>query len=575
MNEKKNDALPQAGTSASPINSTNGSIPQNSASVAANTAIVKPPTHKDGGKGVKTWDLSKCHPLHLESKVRSCAIKIYDEQMPHGWDYVQDAIHATNKKDFHVIAICHYRDTYADEGHFWKIATEKRHFHIIVRCTNNRTIRVKNILDGLGIVFRKGLDDELWAKHGCETVGDFAAYATYLTHDTEKAKKEAKEHYDIKELVSNLSIEEINQVRDGYMRLAAEPKRLSLDEYIKYDKESFQLGYEMKSFADWYNALPFVARNSARMKTIRESYDRGIDKRLEEKQEVVRLCVFIQGEHNTGKTYAASHALADKKRLVIDGGGTGKFDKLRPDHDAIIFDDETCPNVLNMSDNKMCRAYRRKENNPVWAGHYLIVTYNNDFEQWLNDSGFTTRDKETGKENEHFRAMKSRFYICELRQRPIDSEGNTVNYLALKHPSDRGTPEEQYQRLEMFYDFKEKFDEIIASYHPGDKENVPDYGDAIDSDWRFRQMYPAIVEASEKMRKMQLEKEAAEKAKELSEKWDSYCKQYKKETLQLIYKRLSGFDIPEDRSDDIEFMEACIRSVVDMRFPEMKTTQYR
>ncbi len=148
-------------------------------------------------------------------------MKCYEEQMPYGWDYVCSVIRATSPDDFQVIAICHCRCTYADEGHFWKPAIEKWHYHIILRCTDSKKrIRVKQLLECLGVKYRPGLDDELWANHGVETVGDFAGYATYLTHETETAIKEGKELYRMDELVSNLTIEEIKKIRDGYLRVS-------------------------------------------------------------------------------------------------------------------------------------------------------------------------------------------------------------------------------------------------------------------------------------------------------------------------------------------------------------------
>lgn len=109
------------------------------------------------------------------------------------------------------------------------------------------------------------------------------------------------------------------------------------------------------------------------MKTIRESYDRGVNARIEEGAEMLRLCVFIHGEPNSGKTYASEKALSDKRYLTIKGGGSGKFDNLRVDHEAIIIDDDVCPNLLNMTDNYICRAYKRQSNNPAWTGNILLL----------------------------------------------------------------------------------------------------------------------------------------------------------------------------------------------------------
>lgn len=58
-------------------------------------------------------------------------------------------------------------------------------------------------------------------------------------------------------------------------------------------------------------------------------------------------------------------------------------------------------------------------------------------------------------------ALRSRFYICELKQTP------TGQYrLACRSASDRGTVEEQFKRGYKFVDFQKKFNEIIANYNP-------------------------------------------------------------------------------------------------------------
>ena len=416
----------------------------------------------DGGKARK-FSKKNCKCLTLDSKVRALAIKFYGEQLVNGWTYTCNVICHTDKKDFQVLAICHDRDTYAEGGRFWKPALEKPHYHIILRCCNSKkTIRVKTVLNALGIRYRKDLDDELWANHGVETIGkSFSGYATYLTHETEAAIREGKERYAMEELVSNLTIEEINQVRDGYMRVSEDSQKPLTQDWVELDKIAFNLGYELKDFNEWYNALSFMVRSNAKIKTIRESYNRGVDARIEKQSEILRLCIYIQGKPNSGKTYGCKQTLSDKRIHAVEGGGTGKFDSLRADHEAIIISDDVCPNLLNMTDNYICRAYRRQSNNPAWAGQYFIVTSNLPFMQWLEKCGINICSN-------HFSAMRSRFYVCEIK-----SKDDGTNYLSLCSISDRGSVEEQKKRWDMFVDFKKKFDSIIANYKPS--ENTLNY----------------------------------------------------------------------------------------------------
>ena len=155
-------------------------------------------------------------------------------------------------------------------------------------------------------------------------------------------------------------------------------------------------------FALGFNELPFKIRSNAKMKTVKESYQRGVDRRIAENREVLRVCIFIKGEPNTGKTYTSLAALAGKRIYKIDGGGSGKFDNLRPDREAIVISDEVCPNLLNMADNYICKAYRRQNNNPAWAGNYFVVTSNLSFDDWVVQSETKNFMSEMDREGQEY-----------------------------------------------------------------------------------------------------------------------------------------------------------------------------
>lgn len=457
MAEIKNDAPAVAGQSAPYLETSVDSIPQNQ-------------TVNQGGGTNKRFKRDKTKILGIHQKVYAVAFKFYDEQLPWGEQAFIDAIRNSDRRIAQVLAIKHYRDTVTDG--IWAVSIVKPHWHTIVRMTSrNRSMRVGTILDALRIRYRQGVDDRLWQEHGVETIGDFAGYAVYLTHETEEAIRDAKERYEVSEFISNLSIEEIEQVRAGYTRVS-EKRKLSQDELVALDKEAFDMGYAMKNFDCWYNEQPFVVRSNAKMKVIKESYDRGVKVRVDEHQEINRLCVFIQGDTNTGKTYAAKKALEGKRVLSVGGGGTGKFDLLRADHEAIVIDDDVCPNLLNMTDNYICRAYKRNSNNPVWSGRYFVVTSNLTFEEWLGASGIGTKDFYGGPST-HYKAMLSRFFVCRLK-----ADANGVNHLALISPSTRGSADEQIKRADMFMDFKRKFDATISGYSP--RSNKVDFSAIIE-----------------------------------------------------------------------------------------------
>lgn len=387
--------------------------------------------------------------LSILSKVNSFAVKCYDEQLPYGWEVTKQAIRALNKTEMYALAIRHDRDEQADG--IWKIALEKPHYHIIVKIVDRKKkIRICQILAMLYIQFRENIDDSILANHGLESIGSFTGYAMYLTHETEDAIADNKEIYDISEIVSNLSEDEIKCIRSGYIRISDTNEKVTASKMAQLDKDAFNLGHELGNFTNWYNAQPFSVRSNSKIKTIKESYDRGVQSKLEEGREINRLCVYIQGEPNTGKTYAVEQTLNGKQILKVGGGGTGKFDNLRPDHEVIVIDDDICPNLLNMTDNYICRAYRRNSNNPVWAGQYFIVTSNLMFDEWLLSCGI--------KNATHKNAIATRFYICTIERE------NDVSRLALSQPSTRGSIEMQVERADRFVGFQKKFNEVIAQY---------------------------------------------------------------------------------------------------------------
>ena len=391
----------------------------------------------------------KRHRYTMDSSVRTLSIKCYAEQLKGGWKQVSDCIRKVDKKVMYAVGICHDKDFAHDD--IWESAKEKPHYHIIVKVLNGKQKSVGCILHILGVEYRKGLDDVLWDNHGVETVKDFSAMLKYLTHETEQAELDGKTIYPIEELVSNISLEEITHIRKGYSSTKGMSKKITLDDLSTLDNCAYSLGHELGDFDTWYGLLDFPVRSHTKMKTIEESYYRGVMSRVSEHTEMVRLCIFIKGEPNSGKTYSAEKALSEYHVMKVSGGGSGKFDYVKPFTDAIIIDDDICPNLLNLSDNYMTFIYRRNRHNPVWAGKFLVVTSNLYFDDWLKECGIS--------QSKHFEALKSRFYICA-----IDTTDEGKRFLKCISPSKRGDKGVQEERKKLYAEFREKFNASQAKY---------------------------------------------------------------------------------------------------------------
>lgn len=395
--------------------------------------------------------MAKKHYLNMRSTVRTLSIKIYDEQLPEGWEATKSKIVVIEKGCWQVIAICHDRDYAGDE--FWLPALEKRHYHIIVRVLNGKNARVEQILRELGVVYRPE-DKTLWENHGVETCRDFAGMTMYLPHWSEQAELDGKTRYEIEELVSNLTDDEIREVMKGYVRVGESLGKVTEKELAKLEADVFELGRECGDFTEWYKALPHNIKKNTSMRVYREMYELGLDEGIKELKVIPRLSVFVQGDFNKGKTKAAEKS-CDKmglNHLDIEAGGTGKFDNLTVSTNAIIVDDETLPHPLAMADTKVCRVYKRHRNNPPWIGKLLIVTSNLSFGEWIEKCGI--------KDEQEKNAARSRFYICHIEE----VDGN--NELICDTCANRGSVELQTEIYETYKVFRDYYNESLSEYHP-------------------------------------------------------------------------------------------------------------
>lgn len=394
----------------------------------------------------------KTAKYNMNSTLKQIAIKCYEEQLPNGgFEKLKETINGIDVKHMSVLAILHNKCPKRTDN-IWLSELEKPHVHIICVVNDTKQYKVQQFLKELGIVYRQGQDDNLFKNHGVEAVRNLANYSMYLTHETEQAQIDGKYQYDITDIVSNLSIKEIQNIRNGYAKVSNKATSVNMTELGSIDDEAYSIGYNLQDFSEWYSSLSFTIRSHAKMKTIKESYFRGVEARLEDKDKCIipRLCVFIQGEPGCGKTVTSEKALSGKKIVSVGGQGTGKFDDVTISTEAIIIDDDICPNLLNICDNKICKVYRRNGNNPYWCGHYFIVTSNLLFEDWIDECGnFSEKQKI---------ALHDRFWITHIEE----TDGH--NHLIIDKISDRGNGEMQDARIKMARDFFNRFNEIMYNY---------------------------------------------------------------------------------------------------------------
>lgn len=407
--------------------------------------------------------------LNLKSNVKMLAIKCYDEQMPKGWEYVQMKLRNLDKHKFQAVAIRHDKDTVEDSD-FFNPAIEKPHYHILIRFVNpNGTLNrngttVSSFLKGTGIVFRP-CDATLIVNHGIETVVDWCGYVLYLTHETEKAIQDGKYIYDKCDIVSNLISDEVDQFREGYTRVSEEKRKLSKTDMAEIAKFVYELGCRLGDYEKWKDAQPFLIQSHAKQGAWAERYERGVQQYIKEHgSDINRLCIFIKGMAGVGKTRTSEHVLREMKYdyLKIGGGGTGKYDDITCTTQALLIDDDTASNLLNMAESQICKAYRRNSGNPYWTGELLVVTSNKDIDTWA---------LACGADETELQSVRDRFYICEI------VKAGSKTRLKVIEPSTRGNEEEQLWKYELFKKFQKAFHMDIDKFEKSKKLDFSDLND--------------------------------------------------------------------------------------------------
>lgn len=385
--------------------------------------------------------------ITLKSDVRGLFLTVYEENFPDGVENVKRYVMDYDKKTGQVFFICHTGEF--GEKDFFHPVEEKDHFHILIRFVNGKHKRVETILHELGIVFRE-VEDKNRVEHG-EAIcvpDDFMNCFMYLMHESASCKNKSR-RYTLEDLTSNLTLEELGVVKDGY--ISPEKMKISDKEMEEIDRICFQWGYDLKNFSDLYDSFSYKIRKNAGMRVCKESYYRGIERRISDNAEnhvlINRMNVYLWGGSNKGKTYACEDYF--RKYYEVDGGGTGKFDKLKCSDNTIIINDDTCPNLMNMSDNKICQAYKRMKDNPYWCGENLIISGNLTFEEFIE--GFS---------DDHKKALRNRFFVVYVGEDKKCYVQNTskkcVNDVEMK---------------ERFLSFLNAIQKSIMEYEPKEKED--------------------------------------------------------------------------------------------------------
>ena len=398
--------------------------------------------------------------------------------------YLKAKISAVSPEDYFVCAIVHDADTVGDvvEG-VWTVANEKPHVHIVIWKNGDNRLKLSTVYNLLGISFRDPKEDKVidhiiktddeWYRHcidndctwevdaisgtstihypddtvliahkGIMLVKDIPNCLTYLLHDTEDAISQGKTKYSESDLICN-DMDTYKKYYEEYFHSLTCPKS-----WEDRENQFFTWGYELRDLWDLEKRYPPHVRSKREYKECVRAYYAGIDQNISDNPNVNRLCVYIQSPPGFGKTYFARNKIPNS--CVIDGGKSGKFDKLKPSHDALVINDAYAENFLNLSDNYKVSTYRRNANNAYFCGNLLLVLSNEEFKEYMENTEKI--------DPEQLDALKSRFYICKV----ILTDG-TYKLLVLS-PCVRGTQKDIENRENRFNELRSTFEMSLKEY---------------------------------------------------------------------------------------------------------------
>ena len=364
--------------------------------------------------------------LEIKSVTATLAIKCYDEQLTNGEEGLKASISLVPTAVFQVLAIKHYKSL-------------KDHWHIIVRVVDReKKFQVLSMLKKLGIEFDEE-DDNMINHRALETVGDYTSYATYLLHQTVEAQRNGKETYDISEMVSNLSKEEVQQIVAGY---TVKKKALRASDLNACMDRAREAGYRLQDFYEFVDSLNITGLKENDEKHLRNSYMAGVRRLKEENPYIPRMKVLLSYDSKLEKiVLQALKKIYEDKKLLIMNKKISYFIN---------------PNTQNIAiDFKIVSQLRDAEF--LWSDGISEVTSKIASGTWTGNNLIVLDGHDTGKKGKYH----SLATVCEP-QYEIQIEEDVGKLTILRKVDDDEI--EIAERAELFYlSFKTAFDEIVST----------------------------------------------------------------------------------------------------------------
>lgn len=388
------------------------------------------------------------------------AKQLENETCRHFWDLLSTFSYL----DFRVAGIYHNQDLTEDAGSSFKPSIKKGHWHVMAwrGSFKNPTKRfhLNNLVKNLGLQYSSA-DETVWKKDGAEQLKHgVPAFFMYLTHESLDAIQKAKHVYSRELIAKNFADSEAKQIRLAYKRSMV---KTALDwDYLA--GEAYSLGKKVGNFSRWADLHFSVGQQASRnFKVIREKYNEGLNLGITTLTDCPRCSIVISGAPNLGKTYTSRLALKKMGLATVTvASGTGKYDRVQPETDALIFDDTGVSDARTVLDNVGVVLHRRNSDDRPFKGKYVVITTNETHSVWTRKTAIGVQNLE-GKSLEEaeslqniIKAVESRVYFAHI------SGGKLV----LDKRQERGSQKDFQVHDRMFLDFKKAFDTERAGYIP-------------------------------------------------------------------------------------------------------------
>lgn len=405
-----------------------------------------------------------------------------------------ERVKAIDPKQFCVVSIKHDKDEVRNSDDLFEISIKKPHWHIYVWTPSDsvfydagRSFRVHTMICGdsrkghekqyLGINYDPKRDVSIWDNRGAERIHSIIASVAYCLHISSSAIEAGKHVYDKSEIITNLSNGEIDEMLNLYKGIDNHfIRKPNADDWNTWAQTAYERGLHLENFEDW--AVDHFMVNqmaSAKFRVVRDFYNRGLRDGLANAPHIDRLNVFILGKGNLGKSYNSQKALLDMgiERIVNAPSGTGKYDGVTADTQAILFDDSRMTQPKRVMEQKPVTLHRRNNGDPVWKGQYVIYTSNfaspiDAAADCLGYQPYKDTDgtfKYTDKQMLDIDPVIERAFFCTVE---LDTDPSSANYghfhLVLCQGVDRGGANDIERLTKMFEQFRKAFDKSIYNY---------------------------------------------------------------------------------------------------------------